>query len=112
MKTISTEQVISLAIAAAPFFVFQTGNPKTGALLGAAVIVGEYLYANSTFDGTEAMPYTSNEWTTVGIYAVGLAAAYWKPQWALAIGAGVLAVDIYRAGGFGSQLPGRTPPES
>jgi len=102
MKPISTEQVISLAIAAAPLFVFQTGNPKTAALLGAAFIVGEYLYANSTFDGTPVEPYTSNEWTTVCIYSAGLVAAWYKPHWALAIGAGVLAIDIYRAGSFGT----------
>ena len=36
------------------------------------------------------------------LISTAAAAAYWKPQWALAIAASVLAIDIYRAGGFGT----------
>ena len=106
MKTLSGEQLISTAAAAAPFFAAQLGAPKLQLGLGAALIIGEYVWSNSELDGTPAMPYTQSDWQTVGIYAAGLAAAYWKPQWALAIAASVLAIDVYRAGGFGSDTSG------
>ncbi len=95
--------MIALAAATTPFFTAQLGHPRIALALAAAVVVGEYAWANSEWDGQPAQPYGSNEWITVGIYASGVAAALWKPHWALAIGAGVFAVDCWRSGGFGTK---------
>ena len=98
MKTLPGEQLA----AAAPFFAAQLGAPKLALGLGTALIIGEYIWSNSEFDGNPAMPYTQSEWITVGIYAAGVAAAWYKPHWALAIGAGVFAVDYWRSVRFGA----------
>jgi hypothetical protein len=103
MKKLTTEQMIALALATTPFFAAQFGHPKIALALGAAVIVGEYAWAHSELDGQPAQPYTSNEWITAGIYAAAVAAAWYKPKWALGIGAAVLAIDTWRAGGFGTK---------
>ncbi len=95
--------MIAWVAAATPFFAAQLGHPKLAIGLGAAVIVGEYIWANNEWDGQPAQPYGSNEWITVGIFAAGVAAAAWQPHWALAIGAGVFAVDCWRSGGFGTE---------
>lgn len=101
--------MVATVAAATPFIAAQMGHPKIAVALGVAVVAGEYIYAQTTIDGTPAQPYTNTEWLTVGIYAAGVAGAFFRPHWALAIGVAVLAIDIYRSGGFGTPP---SPPEN
>ena len=82
----------ALALAAVPFVAGQMGHEKMMLGLAAAYVAGDWIYYKD-----DPNPYTPDEAKTLGIYTAGIALAFWKPKWSLAIAAGLLAVDLYRA---------------
>ena len=82
----------ALAFAAVPFVAGQMGHEKAMVGLAAAYVVGDWIYYKD-----DPNPYTPDEAKTLGIYAAGIALAFWKPKLSLVIAAGLLAVDLYRA---------------
>jgi len=82
----------ALALAAVPFIAGQTGHEKMMLALAAAYVAGDWIYYND-----DPNPYTPDEFATLCFYGAGITLAYWKPKWSLAIAAGLLAVDLYRA---------------